>query len=164
MHVTICKIHLFYISKFHAWSRALKASALGQPRGMEWGGRWGGGSGWGTYVHLRLIHVDVWQKSPQYCKVISLQLKLIIIKKNNSKLSSVWTGKKFIKGCQVAQRISMRAWAPGTGDRVLFGTTLKFPRRDARVGVVGHRHYSFLCQPWALNATNSYYSAPLCVK
>ena len=29
---------------------------------------------WGTHVHLWLIHVDVWQKSPQYCKVISLQL------------------------------------------------------------------------------------------
>ena len=25
--------------------------------------------------HLWLIHVDVWQKPPPYCKVISLQLK-----------------------------------------------------------------------------------------
>ena len=44
-------------------------------------GRWdeeGGGKGvqdGGTPVHLQLIHVDVWQKPPQYCKVISLQLK-----------------------------------------------------------------------------------------
>ena len=29
----------------------------------------------GTYVHLWLIHVDVWQKSNQYCKAIILQLK-----------------------------------------------------------------------------------------
>ena len=29
----------------------------------------------GTYVHPWLIHVDVWQKPPQYYKVISLQLK-----------------------------------------------------------------------------------------
>ena len=29
----------------------------------------------GTYVHLWLIHVIVWQKPLQYCKVISLQLK-----------------------------------------------------------------------------------------
>ena len=29
----------------------------------------------GTHVHPWLIHVDVWQKPPQYCKVISLQLK-----------------------------------------------------------------------------------------
>ena len=30
-----------------------------------------------THVHLWLIRVDVWQKPPQYCKVIILQLKLI---------------------------------------------------------------------------------------
>ena len=29
----------------------------------------------GERVHPWLIHVDVWQKPPQYCKVISLQLK-----------------------------------------------------------------------------------------
>ena len=29
-----------------------------------------------TYVYLWLFHVDVWQKSSQYCKVIFLQLKL----------------------------------------------------------------------------------------
>ena len=34
----------------------------------------GGGSGWGTHVHPWLIHVNVWQKPLQYCKVISLQL------------------------------------------------------------------------------------------
>ena len=39
------------------------------------GGRWGGGSGWGTHVHPWLTHVTVWQKPLQYCKVISFQLK-----------------------------------------------------------------------------------------
>ena len=34
-----------------------------------------GGSGWGTHVHPWLIHVNVWQKPLQYCKVISFQLK-----------------------------------------------------------------------------------------
>ena len=34
-------------SKFNAWNRALKVSALGQPRGMGWGGRWEGVSGQG---------------------------------------------------------------------------------------------------------------------
>ena len=37
---------------------------------------WEGGSGWGTHVHPWLSHMNVWQKSPQYCKVISFQLKL----------------------------------------------------------------------------------------
>ena len=34
-----------------------------------------GGPEWGTHVHSWLIHVNVWQKPLQYCKVISLQLK-----------------------------------------------------------------------------------------
>ena len=39
------------------------------------GGRWEGGSGQGTHVHPGLIHVNLWQKPPQYCKIIGLQLK-----------------------------------------------------------------------------------------
>ena len=35
-----------------------------------------GGSGWETHAHPWLIHVNVWQKPPQYYKVISLQLKI----------------------------------------------------------------------------------------
>ena len=46
---------------------------LGWPRGMVWGGRWEGGSGWGTRVYLWQIHVDVWQN--QYNFVINRQLK-----------------------------------------------------------------------------------------
>ena len=30
----------------------------------------------GTWVNLRLIHVDVWYKPMQYCKAIILQLKI----------------------------------------------------------------------------------------
>ena len=37
----------------------------------------GGFQDGGTHVLLWLIHVYVWQKPPQYYKVISLQLKLI---------------------------------------------------------------------------------------
>ena len=74
MYITICEID--HQGKFDAWSRALKAGALGQPRGMRWGRRWEGGSGWGTHVHPWLIHVNVWQKPLQYCKVISLQWEL----------------------------------------------------------------------------------------
>ena len=38
MYITMCKIDDQY--KFHAWSRSAKAGALGQPRGIRWGGRW----------------------------------------------------------------------------------------------------------------------------
>ena len=58
------------------------ASALGRPRGIGWRGRREGGSGWGTHVNPWLIHVNVWQNPPQYCKVISLQL----IKINGKKI------------------------------------------------------------------------------
>ena len=31
--------------------QVLRTGALGRPRGMGWGGRWEGGSGWGTHVN-----------------------------------------------------------------------------------------------------------------
>ena len=45
--------------------------------GMGWEERWEGGSEWGKHVHSWLIQINVWQKPLQYCKVISLKLKLI---------------------------------------------------------------------------------------
>ena len=47
MYITICEID--HQSRFEAWDRVLKAGALGWPWGMGWGGRWEGGSGWGTH-------------------------------------------------------------------------------------------------------------------
>ena len=41
----------------------------------------GGAAGRGTHVHPWLIHVNVWQNPPQYCKAVSLQLKYINLKK-----------------------------------------------------------------------------------
>ena len=81
LYITICRID--DQCKFDAWGRAPIACALGQPRGMGWGGRGGAFRMWG-HVHLWLIHVDVWQKPPQYCKVLaaaaakSLQLCLTL--------------------------------------------------------------------------------------
>ena len=60
--------------KFNAWSRALKAGALGQTIGMGWGGRLGGWFRMGGPMHPWLIHVNVWEKPSQCCKVIILQL------------------------------------------------------------------------------------------
>ena len=46
-YITICKID--DQCKFNAWSRAHKAGALGQPRGMGWGGSWGAVQDGGTH-------------------------------------------------------------------------------------------------------------------
>ena len=46
--------------------QVLGAGALGRPRGVGWGGRWEGGSGWRIHVNPWLIHVNVWQKPLQY--------------------------------------------------------------------------------------------------
>ena len=81
--------------------QVLRAGALGRPRGMGWGGRQEGGLGWGTHVNLWLIHVHVWQKTLQYCKVINLQVikinekkvimlnihRLVVLKSNNLRVS-----------------------------------------------------------------------------
>ena len=83
--------HVYYLG----WNRSpaqvgcmrqvLRPGALGRPRGIGWRG-WGEDSGWGIHVTPWLIHVNVWQKPLQNCKVISLQLikineKNIYIKK-----------------------------------------------------------------------------------
>ena len=65
--------------------QVLRAGAPERPRGMGWRGRQEGGSEWGTHVNPWLIHVNVWQKPLQYCKVISLQLIKISEKIKNSR-------------------------------------------------------------------------------
>ena len=59
----------------------LRPGALGRPRGIRWRGRREWGSWWGTHANPWLIHVSVWQKPLQCCKVISLQLLKINGKK-----------------------------------------------------------------------------------
>ena len=51
----------------------LGAGALGQPKGMVWGGRREEGSGWGTHVYLWRIHFDIWQN--QY-NIVKLKNKI----------------------------------------------------------------------------------------
>ena len=50
----------------------IQAGALGQPRGMVWGGRREEGSGWGTHVYLWWIHFDIWQN--QY-NIVKFKIK-----------------------------------------------------------------------------------------
>ena len=62
-------------SMHDTWGMMLWAGALGQPRGMVWGGRREEGSGWGTHVYLWQIHFDIWQKQYNIVKLNKIKLK-----------------------------------------------------------------------------------------
>ena len=73
------------LAQVRCMRQVLRAGVLGRFRGMGWGEKWEGVSGWETRVNPWLIHVNVWQKPLQYCKVISLQL----IKKKKEKRRNI---------------------------------------------------------------------------
>ena len=88
--------------------------ALGRPRGIGWRGRWEGGLGWGIHENPWLIHINVWQKPLQYCKVISLQL--IKKKKIEKKKVQIRLGLHFVPslaGAAQAARSLTSALSPG---------------------------------------------------
>ena len=66
---------------FDTGYRMFGAGARGWYREIIWGGRWEGGSGLGTHVHLWLIHVNVWQN--QYNIVKQNKVKIKIKNKRN---------------------------------------------------------------------------------
>ena len=80
-YISTCKIangNLLYDSGNSNWG-----SVTTQRGGLAWEGD----SRWrfkreGTYVHLWLIHVDVWEKPTQYCKAVILLLKKDKLKNN----------------------------------------------------------------------------------
>ena len=94
--------HVYYLG----WNRlpaqvecirqVLRPGALGRPRGMWWRGMWEGESGWGLHVNPWLIHVNVWQKPLQYCKVISFQL-IKINRKNRNRHKKMHLKSKILK-------------------------------------------------------------------
>ena len=62
-------------SRFDARYWMLGAGALGQFRGMVWGGRREEASGWGTHVYLWQIHFDIWQNQYNIVKLNKIKLK-----------------------------------------------------------------------------------------
>ena len=54
-----------YLRKEKPVSLVFGPGAMGKPRGSRWGGRWEGGSGWGTRVNPWLFHFNVWQNPLQ---------------------------------------------------------------------------------------------------
>ena len=73
----IIKCESDHQSRLDAWDKCLGLVHWDDPEGLD------GGSGGGTYVIPWLIHVNVWQKSLQYYKLISLQLIKINGKKKH---------------------------------------------------------------------------------
>ena len=86
MYITICEID--HQSRFDAWDRALRAGALGWPWGMGWGRGWRGLRMGNTCTPMA-DSCDYMAKPPQYCKIISLQLKL------KKKKKEYWSGLPF---------------------------------------------------------------------
>ena len=65
-------------SMFDIGYRMPRTGAWGRSREMIWGGRWEGGSGLGTHVHLWQINVNEWQN--QYSIVKQNKVKIKILK------------------------------------------------------------------------------------
>ena len=127
--------HVYYLG----WNRspaqvgcmrqALRPGALGRPRGMGWRGRQEGGLGWGTHVNPWLIHVNVWQKPLQYCKVISLQL----IKINEKKKKKTGIGR-------LVYTLAHSAWS--------WRVTKCRTELSREVGSIAPAHSSRSCRRW----------------
>ena len=131
--------HVYYLG----WNRSpaqagcmrqvLRTDALGRPRGIGWRGRWEGGSGWGIHVYPWLIHVYVWQNPLQYCKVISLQLIKINVKKlkNLKKRKETWRRRTWrtSRGSWRAQWATWRvnSWNEGLGGPTVRSAGLEHP-------------------------------------
>ena len=94
-------------------------------RGTGWGGGWEGRSGWGTHVSPCLIHVHVWQKPLQYCKVISLQL----IKINGKKLKSSLSGDSQGSLGRIGLRECARSKTEDNGNTHFQGISLQGEKR-----------------------------------
>ena len=92
--------------------QVLRSGALGRPRDMGWGGRLEGGLGWGTHVNPWLIHVNVWQKPLQCCKVISLQLIKINEKKKKESACQCRRCKRHKFDPWVRKILWRREWQP----------------------------------------------------
>ena len=63
---SVSSIHEAEHSKLVLWDNSEGWEGEGSERVVQDGG---------TLIHSWLIHLNVWQKPPQYCKIISLQLK-----------------------------------------------------------------------------------------
>ena len=73
IYITICKIDSQW--EFAIWLRELKPGLCNNLEGWDVEGEGKDVQEGGTYVYLRLIHVDVWKKATKSFKASILQLK-----------------------------------------------------------------------------------------
>ena len=128
--------HVYYLG----WNRppaqvgcmrqVLRPGVLGRPRGIGWRGRWEGGLGWGIHVYPWLIHVSVWQKPLQYCKVISLQL----IKKNNN-ICAQFKSEKAHKSTQWKVSLPLLPFSSHAGALTKDNHSFQFPMYSSRYSI-----------------------------
>ena len=110
--------HVYYLGRNRSpaqvgcMRQVLGPGAVGRPRGIGWRGRREGGSGWGIHVNSWLIHVSVWQKPLQYCKVISLQLikkkKKVGNKRNKKKDTISWSRRIYPRNARMVQYLQTK--------------------------------------------------------
>jgi len=81
------------LSRFNARYWMLGAGALGQPRGMVWGGGREEGSGWGTRVCLWWIHFDIWQN--QY-NIVTFKNKIKLKKREEEEEKNKHIAKEYL--------------------------------------------------------------------
>ena len=72
LYIPIAGIYFLKTGSLHLLQSGGVETQNNSNNNNNWGGRF---KREGTYVHLWLIHVDVWKKSNQYCKEIIFQLK-----------------------------------------------------------------------------------------
>ena len=121
-----------YLRKEKPVSLVFGPGAMGKPRGSRWGGRWEGGSGWGTHVNPWLFHFNVWQnplqikiKKKKYCVPLSLQSlppgdQPLWTQSVN--LCSHWTGSVFLHSSVDGTCLPF-GWCPACMLTLLFGKT-----------------------------------------
>lgn len=80
---------------------------------MGWGGRCGGIQDRGTQVYLWLVHVHVWSKPPEYCKVVSLQLNKLLKKKKKrapKTLRKIWPKREYVTSLLCTSILCLDSW------------------------------------------------------
>ena len=155
MYIIICETNSQ--SRFDAWYWLLGACALGRPRGMVWGVRWERGFRMGNTCTPMADSCWYITKPIQYCKVISLQLKLINLYKKMPRMFAWKSTEQHAhrQAWALLHRVGQRSHqilSQASGHRVHLTTATAHVRR------VLFRSRVYMCSPsWTLLPPPSLY-------